>query len=66
MQKLLIVVGTILVALGLFWPLLSRLGLGHLHGDFTYRSDHISFYFPLATSIVVSLVLTFVLWLLNR
>lgn len=66
MRTFLVVLGLVLVALGLLWPLLGRLGLGHLPGDFSYRGDHVSFYFPLATSVVVSLVLALILWLLNR
>ncbi|MDE2229376.1 MAG: DUF2905 domain-containing protein [Alphaproteobacteria bacterium] len=66
MQKFLIVAGIVFVALGLLWPLLAQLGLGHLPGDFSYRGAHVSFYFPLGTSVVVSLVLTLILWLLNR
>jgi len=66
MQRFLIVVGVALVALGLTWPLLRRAGLGHLPGDFSYRGAHVSFYFPLNTGIVVSVVLTLILWLLNR
>ena len=66
MQRFLIVVGVVLVVVGVAWPLLRRAGFGHLPGDFSYRGAHVSFYFPLTTSIVVSLVLTLVLWLLNR
>jgi Protein of unknown function (DUF2905) len=66
MQRLLIVVGVVLVGLGLAWPLLRGLGLGHLPGDFSYRGAHFSFYFPLTTGIVVSVALTLILWLLNR
>ena len=61
-----LVAGVALVAVGLAWPLLRRLGLGHLPGDFSFRGAHVSFYFPLTTSIVVSLMLTLVLWLLSR
>lgn len=66
MQRFLVVVGLGLVAVGIAWPLLRRLGLGHLPGDFSYRGAHVSFYFPLTTGIVISVVLTIVLWLLNR
>jgi Protein of unknown function (DUF2905) len=66
MQRLLIVVRIVLVALGLAWPLPWRAGLDHVPGDFSYRGAHVSFYFPLTTGIVVSVVLTLILWLLNR
>jgi len=40
--------------------------LGHLPGDFRVERDGFSFYFPLATSIVISIVLSLILWLINR
>jgi hypothetical protein len=66
MARLLILSGVVLVATGLLWPWLSRLGLGHLPGDISIRGRRFSFYFPIATSLLVSAVLSLVLWLLNR
>ena len=66
MQRLLIVIGTILVVAGLAWPWISRLGLGRLPGDIHIQRDGFNFYFPLTTSIVVSLVITLILWLLRK
>jgi Protein of unknown function (DUF2905) len=66
MQRLLILLGIILLALGLAWPLLARLGLGRLPGDVVYRQGGVSFYFPIVTCILVSLVLSLLLWLINR
>jgi hypothetical protein len=47
MQRLLIVIGLVLVLAGLAWPLLSRIGLGRLPGDIVIRRGSTSFYFPL-------------------
>jgi Protein of unknown function (DUF2905) len=66
MSRFLIVVGIICVVVGLLWPWLTRLGLGHLPGDFRIERDGFSFYFPLATSIVISVALSLILWLINR
>ena len=66
MSRFLIVVGIICVVVGLLWPWLTRLGLGHLPGDFRIERDGFSFYFPLATSIFISVVLSLILWLINR
>jgi Protein of unknown function (DUF2905) len=66
MQRLLIVIGLALVLAGLAWPLLSRIGLGRLPGDFVIQRGNTSFYFPLVTCIVVSIVLSALMWLLNR
>ena len=63
MQKTLIAIGVVLVALGLLWPLLQKSGLGRLPGDIRIERDNFQFYFPLMTSIVVSLVISLLIWL---
>jgi hypothetical protein len=64
MGRLLIVIGLVMVAAGL----LIQFGvpIGRLPGDISYKRDNFSFYFPLTTSIVASVVLTLLFWLLNR
>jgi len=66
--KLLVVVGGLLVAVGVVVMLLGKanLPLGKLPGDITYRGKNTVVYFPLATSIVLSVVLTVVLALISR
>jgi hypothetical protein len=66
--KLLIVLGAVLVAAGLLLTLFGRLNLplGRLPGDIFYRGKNTTFYFPLATSILVSIVLTLLLYLVGR
>lgn len=66
--KLLIVLGILLVIAGVVLTLLSRtnLPLGRLPGDILYRGKHTTFYFPLATSILLSVVLTLVLYVIGR
>jgi hypothetical protein len=66
MQRMLVVVGAVLVAAGLLWPWLSKLGLGRLPGDIRVQTDHGVFYFPIVTCIVISIVLSLFLWLLRR
>lgn len=66
MAKWLIVAGLVLVLAGVLWPVLSRLGLGRLPGDILIERGNFRFYFPLATSIVISIVLSLILWLVNR
>lgn len=60
MQKLLILIGAVLIAIGLLWPLLSKLGLGRLPGDIAIQRDGFSFFFPITTMILVSIVLTLI------
>jgi len=66
--KLLIVLGAIIVIAGIALVLLGRTSfpLGRLPGDIVYRGRHTTFYFPLATSILLSVVLSVVLYLIGR
>ena len=66
MQRLLIGIGLALVLAGIAWPLLSRIGLGRLPGDIMIQRGSTSFYFPLVTCIIISIVLNALMWLLNR
>jgi Protein of unknown function (DUF2905) len=66
MGRTLIILGLVLVAAGLLWLLLGRLGLGRLPGDILIQRGNFTFYAPLSTGILVSLVLILLLWLLNR
>lgn len=60
MQKLLITLGIVLLAAGLLWPVISKLGLGRLPGDIIVRREGFTFYFPLTTMIIISIVLTLI------
>ena len=66
--KTLVFVGVLIAAAGVVLMLLGKtnLPLGRLPGDILYRGKHTTFYFPLATSIVVSIVLSVVLYFLGR
>ena len=66
--KLLIFVGMLLAAIGVVLMLLGRshLPIGRLPGDFLYRGKNTTVYFPLPTSLILSVVLSLVLYLLNR
>lgn len=66
MNRTLILIGLLIVAIGLLWPWLSKLPLGQLPGDIVIRRENFSFYFPITTMILVSLALTGILWLFNR
>lgn len=66
MQRLLIVIGVVILAAGLLWPWVTKLGLGRLPGDIRIETQHGVFYFPLATSLLISVVLSVLLWLLRR
>jgi hypothetical protein len=66
MQRLLIGIGLALVLAGIAWPLLARIGLGRLPGDIMIQRGSTSFYFPIVTCIIVSIVLSALMWLFNR
>jgi membrane protein implicated in regulation of membrane protease activity len=65
-RRILIVAGLILLAAGLLWPVLTRLGLGRLPGDIAFSRGQTHFYFPIMTSLVISVVLTLLFWLFRR
>lgn len=66
MQRFLIGLGIVSLLVGIAWPLLSRIGLGRLPGDIMIQRGGTSFYFPVVTCIVVSIVLSALMWLFNR
>jgi len=66
MNKWLITIGIVILVLGVLWPWLAKLGLGSLPGDIKIERKGFTFYFPLTTSIVVSVVITLILWIFRR
>lgn len=66
MNRFLILAGLVLVAVGLLWPYLTRLGLGRLPGDIAIQGEHGGFYFPIVTCIVISVVLSLIFSLFRR
>lgn len=66
--KTMIFVGVVIIVFGAIILVLARLSGGRggvLPGDIVVRRDHVTFYFPIVTSIVISVVLTLVLWLIS-
>jgi hypothetical protein len=66
MQRTLIAIGIALVLIGLAWPWIARLGLGRLPGDIRIEGEHGGFYFPIVTCLIISAVLSLVLWFFRR
>lgn len=66
MPRLLILMGIVLIALGLFWLAAERLGFGRLPGDIVFERGNLRVYIPLATSLLLSVILSLIFWLLNR
>jgi hypothetical protein len=66
MSRTLIIIGLIVVAIGLLWPWLSKLGLGRLPGDIVVRRENFAFYFPIVTSLILSVIASLLFWLFRR
>ncbi|MFP5350497.1 MAG: DUF2905 domain-containing protein [Gammaproteobacteria bacterium] len=66
MNRWLIGLGIVLLAVGLAWPWLTKLGLFRLPGDIVIERENFRFYFPLTTMIVVSVAVSLLLWLFRK
>ena len=65
-HKALIITGILILLVGIGWPWISKLPLGRLPGDIVVDRENFRFYFPLTTMIVLSLVLSAIVWLLRK
>ena len=58
MQKILIILGIIILAVGILYPYIKKISLGQLPGDLVFKSENSTLFFPIVSCIVVSVVLT--------
>ena len=61
MQKILIILGTIILIIGILYPYIKKLGFGQLPGDMIFKSGNSTFFFPIVTCIIISLILTIII-----
>jgi len=66
MARMLIIIGIVIVLIGVLWPWLGRLGLGHLPGDIIFERGNVKFYFPITTCVLISAVISLIIWAVNR
>ncbi|HEX2390531.1 MAG TPA: DUF2905 domain-containing protein [Casimicrobiaceae bacterium] len=66
MQRTLIVVGIVVALAGVLWPWISRLPFGRLPGDIRIETASGGFFFPIVTCVVISVVLSLLLWLFRK
>lgn len=66
MQRVLIIIGVLLLLIGVFWPWLKKLPLGQLPGDILIERPGFTFYFPLTTMILISVVVSIIIALFKR
>jgi hypothetical protein len=64
--RFLVIIGIVLLVAGLLWPFLNKIGLGRLPGDIVIEREGFRFYLPIMTSLIISVVLSLILWLLGR
>ena len=65
-QRFLIWLGLVILVAGIMWPIFSRIGLGRLPGDIVFQRGGATFYFPVVTCLIISIVLSALFWLFNR
>ena len=66
MQKVFIVAGIIILVMGLLWPWLGKIPLGRLPGDIIIDRPNLKVYFPITTMILISVVISLLLWFFRR
>ncbi len=66
MQRTLIVIGIVIIIIGIGWPYLSKLPIGRLPGDIVIDRPNMKFYFPVTTMILVSVIVSVILWILRK
>ena len=66
MNKNIIYIGILIVVIGLLWPWITKLPLGKLPGDIAIKKEGFQFYFPITTMIVISIVISVVIWLFKK
>ena len=66
MQRALIIIGAALILIGIAWPWVSKLRLGRLPGDIRIETESGGFYFPIVTCLIISVLVSLLLWLFRR
>lgn len=66
MNKILVFIGIVIIAVGLLWPVISKMPFGKLPGDIAIKKEGFQLYFPVTTMIIISLVLSVIFWLFKK
>ena len=66
MQRIFIIIGLGFVCIGIAWPWLSKLPIGRLPGDLAFERPGMKVFFPITTMIIVSIVVSLLLWLFRK
>lgn len=65
-SKKLIILGLIIILIGVLWPLIEKLNLGRLPGDISIKREGFGFYFPIATCLLISGIISLILWFFRK
>ena len=65
-QKILILIGVIIIVIGLTWPWLSKLPFGELPGDIVVDKPGFKFFFPITSMIIISAIVSIIVWLIRK
>ncbi|APF20686.1 DUF2905 domain-containing protein [Caldithrix abyssi] len=65
-QKILLYLGVLLIILSFVWPYLSKLPIGRLPGDIYIDKPNFKLYFPITTMLLLSVIVSFILWLFRK
>ena len=65
-QKIIITLGILFIIIGMLFPYISKLGLGKLPGDIYFGSNNLKFFFPLTTTILLSALISIILWIWRK
>lgn len=66
MPRIFIMIGVCFITLGLLWPLFEKMKLGRLPGDISFHKGSFTFYFPIVTCIIISLIVSALLWIFRK
>ncbi len=66
MQKVLIIIGIVILIAGIAWPLLSKIPFGKLPGDIVIEKENFKFYFPIVTMILLSAIVSIIFWIFKK
>ena len=66
MNKTIIYLGILIIVIGLLWPYISKFPFGKLPGDIAIKKEGFQFYFPITTMILISLLISIIVWLFKK
>ena len=66
MQKTLIVIGVVVLVIGLLWPWVGKIPFGRLPGDIIINRPNLKIYIPIATMVLISVIISLILWILRK